>query len=149
MHLVENFGSLVDLPQVQWSTPAIVLLTSLISLLVHCWYCHRVWMLTSFLQLSLSRTVAEFQSKQWISYIAVAFVTTADVYIAVTLCYFLKKHRHGVMPQTYLFVNTLLVYTVSSGLLTSVVALAYVFLSLLLPQTYIWWAVYFVLGEGE
>lgn len=103
----------------------------------------------SFLQLSLSRTVAEFQSKQWISYIAVAFVTTADVYIAVTLCYFLKKHRHGVMPQTYLFVNTLLVYTVSSGLLTSVVALAYVFLSLLLPQTYIWWAVYFVLGEGE
>ncbi|GJE99438.1 hypothetical protein PsYK624_157010 [Phanerochaete sordida] len=170
VNLVQHFGSLVTVPQVHWSTPAIVIFTILIALLVHYWYCYRVWILSdrnaaltypllvagtlafvfataSFLQLSLSSNVAEFQSKQWISYVAVAWVTITDVYVAVALSYFLLKHRRGVMPQTHQFVNMLLVYVVSTGALTSVAALGYVFLSVLLPQTYIWWAMYFILGE--
>jgi hypothetical protein len=66
------------------------------------------------------------QSVSWLLYTALSLVLAGDMSIAAILCTLLFRSRTG-MGNTDPIINVLLMYTINSGLLTSVVAAIVVF----------------------
>ncbi|OCH91896.1 hypothetical protein OBBRIDRAFT_727911 [Obba rivulosa] len=69
-----------------------------------------------------------------------------DIVTAAALCYFLRKLRTGYSQDDSL-VNTLTLYAVNTGILTSAVSLCTLILYDLMPDNFIFMAFYFVLSK--
>ncbi|GJE99430.1 hypothetical protein PsYK624_156920 [Phanerochaete sordida] len=158
---VSNFGN-VDVSKSFWPVSASDAVTVITALVVQCWYCNRVWILSNenktltYIPISMiivsfgfgAATCAEIISKhgsidefhaiEWVPLVTVASMSAADVYIAMALCYLLYKHRKHVLPRTSSVLNTVMIYTVSTGLLTSAVSVSFIVALLALSGTWVW-----------
>ncbi|KAH0826381.1 hypothetical protein J3R83DRAFT_5346 [Lanmaoa asiatica] len=77
--------------------------------------------------------VAEFLTKLYPTLVAGwALAAVADSLIAITLCYYLHKQRSG-MKRTDHIINTLLLYTINTGALTSLFAILVIITFVALP----------------
>ncbi|TFK45967.1 hypothetical protein OE88DRAFT_1739772 [Heliocybe sulcata] len=75
-----------------------------------------------------------------------AFAATrvvADVLIAIIMCYLLYNSRGGVFPKTRSIIGHLINWTICTGVLTSIVAGAYMLTYLAMPLNMIYIAIYF------
>jgi len=79
-------------------------------------------------------------------YLAFGGGVVADAIIASALCILLAKSRTG-FRQTDSLVNILMVYTVNTGLLTSIVAAISLILYTVTPHNYIFLALYFNMSK--
>ncbi|KAI0921867.1 hypothetical protein AcV7_007997 [Taiwanofungus camphoratus] len=70
----------------------------------------------------------------------------ADVLIATSLCVLLRRCRTG-FSRTDSVVRTLIVYSVNTGALTSLCAIASLVTYAVMPDSYVFLAIYFVLPE--
>ncbi|KAJ8090019.1 hypothetical protein PM082_018598 [Marasmius tenuissimus] len=146
-----------------------VLLTALVATIVKCSFAVRVWrfskhnipmtliiVLLSLAQLALGGVYAAkcFQLKKLLYLSNVKLIATlslasgavADLVTALTLCYYLQKFRTG-FRQTDTVINTLMMYTINTGGLTSIMSILTVVLYNIAPLSFQFMGMYFVLSK--
>lgn len=165
-YLVTNFSNPAVMGLLPWSIVGVELTASTSDTIVRAWFTYRVYMLSAnnrYLTIPLAcivftigvldlvmgirgaffNTFAEFRSISWNFYLVLALDVVADFYIATSLCFFLYRLRNTVNKHTLSVVKNLMMYTVNTGLATSVVLLACFITYACLPDTLIFIALYF------
>lgn len=94
--------------------------------------------MASCIEIVITRSLSRYRSVLWLSLVSVSLTTFADFYIAASLCLIIYRERKGVRQSTSSLLNTIIVYTVSTGLVTSVVSVSYIIANLTLPNTWVW-----------
>ncbi|CAK5267251.1 unnamed protein product [Mycena citricolor] len=171
------FGKPAALLEIHWAAKIVVVLSVVIVLLVQVFYVYRVWRLSglkkrgvvsiaivavlcgaafglllavktvqasSFLELSRPDLSVATQA-------SFAVATAVDFAIAGTMCYYLYSSKR-VIPRIrgsrlHVAINTVIHYTICSGLLTSVTSLACLITFITLPRTLIFFALSFILTK--
>jgi hypothetical protein len=124
-----------------------ILFSAFIGPLVQAWFAYRVlrlsgqlfipilcWFL-SFLRCAatvavgvealLSTSILQFEIDfKWLLTSILAVGAAVDVIIAASLCYYLRKHRATSFQRTVKVINQMMIWTVETGLVTSVSAVA-------------------------
>ncbi|KZT11962.1 uncharacterized protein LAESUDRAFT_160431 [Laetiporus sulphureus 93-53] len=169
-YLVTNWGVLeVLLDHVHWSLILQVTLGATAGAIVKACFAMRVWrfsncnagitaviLLLVFAQLAMAcvYTVKGFQianllvlSKlKVIGSISLGLGVATDMVTAVALCYFLRTLRTGYSRDDSL-VNSLTLYAVNTGVLTSAISLTTLILYDIMPQNFIFMGFYFALSK--
>ncbi|KAG2071980.1 hypothetical protein BDR04DRAFT_1097662 [Suillus decipiens] len=168
-YLVTDFGNVIDLEKLVWSLSVEVLFNGFTGLIVQSFFTMRVYRLSKkniFATASvLSLVIAEFVLV--VIYVAKALTLTTfiqvpqikplsmsvnavaaagDILITTFLCVFLQQSRTG-LRQSDTLINKLMLFSINTGLLTSVCAVMSLISILVWPETYIYIAFYFCLGR--
>ncbi|KAL5505081.1 hypothetical protein ACEPAH_7744 [Sanghuangporus vaninii] len=91
-------------------------------------------------------SVLEVTRLNWLSYISLGSIVASDLWCALCLCYYLARDRTG-FKATDTTLNTLILYIVSTGLLTSLCSICCLILITDMPHSYSYTAVYFCLSK--
>ncbi|OCB86989.1 hypothetical protein A7U60_g5961 [Sanghuangporus baumii] len=83
---------------------------------------------------------------QWLGYMSLGSAAASDLWCAVCLCYYLAKDRTG-FKTTDTKLNSLMLYIISTGLLTSLCAICCLILFAAAPHGYSYIAVHFCLSK--
>ncbi|KAH9903155.1 hypothetical protein C8Q73DRAFT_785757 [Cubamyces lactineus] len=165
-YLVVNYMSPSGLLVFRWSLQLLVPLTGVTSMMCQLFYARRVWLFgvnhrkyvilaTAFVIAKISCTIyasvrcyesnkiIALEENSWVIAAAYGCATIVDGILTGTLIYVLLKSRSG-LKQSDSVVQTLVTYTINTGLLTSIVSVAVFILALILPHGLIWAAVTFV-----
>jgi hypothetical protein len=167
-YLVTNFSNPVELGNLVWSLLVEVLFNGFTALLVQCFLTMRVWrlsnksyILTGSLSLVLAEficviiyvvkalqmtTFAELTTLKNLSMTVNALAAAGDVLIAIVLCFMLQKSRTGFKGSDTM-ITKLIIFTVNTGLLTSICAVASLISITTAGTTFIYIAFYFCLGR--
>ncbi|KAG2158998.1 uncharacterized protein EDB93DRAFT_437288 [Suillus bovinus] len=168
-YLVVDFANATDLKKLVWSLAVEVVFNGFTALVVQSFLTIRVYRLSNKNIIAtasvLSLVITEFilviiyfskaihlttlsqipQLKPW-SMSTNAIAASGDVLISVFLCTFLKRSRTG-FRQSDTLINKLMLFSVSTGLLTSVCAVMSLISITAWPNTFIYVAFYFCLGR--
>ncbi|RDB17768.1 hypothetical protein Hypma_001113 [Hypsizygus marmoreus] len=143
-YLISSFGVLENLASIIWEWSLYLGLSSIAAFSVQAYYAHRIFILSksyilfsvillfAFCQLgfglatmSKAFTLGVFEklvSATWVCVTWLAFSAACDLLIAATQVVYLHHHRTGV-TSTNRIINVLILYIMSTGLLTSIVAI--------------------------
>lgn len=91
-------------------------------------------------------TPVDLLGHQWMSYYPLSVYTGTDTIIAASLCYLLYTNRTG-YRRTDSLLNTLMLYTVNTGIITSICSLAAIIALKTSPHTFIVAAIEFLLTK--
>ncbi|KAI0754875.1 hypothetical protein C8Q80DRAFT_1266413 [Daedaleopsis nitida] len=169
-YLISNWGLLTILvaPPV-WSLILQITLGVVTGTIVKVLYAVRVWrfsnnnipvtgviLLLTFGELGVAsvytyqafqlKSLADIGSMKHIGSLSLALGMATDVVIAAALCYFLWSLRTGHRKDDSV-VNSLIIYAISTGGLTSVISLTTLILYNFMPDNFIFMAFYFVLSK--
>ncbi|OBZ74939.1 hypothetical protein A0H81_05649 [Grifola frondosa] len=153
-YLIENYGNVSALTSVEWSLGVEIAMTCSVGLLVQMFFAKRVWalsekntvittliILTTLTQFSLgiyyttlgqSTDFSSIAKITWASTASLACSIAGDVIITASMCFYLHRSRSG-MRRTDKLINVLIVYTVNTGLLTTICAICTIILVSILP----------------
>ncbi|EKM80267.1 hypothetical protein AGABI1DRAFT_106493 [Agaricus bisporus var. burnettii JB137-S8] len=168
-YLVTNFSNSTSLADMIWSILLEVLFNGLIGFLVQAFLTLRVWRLsgnnlyiTSTIAClvvaefgcSIAFTVQALQLRTWeelkalkgLSITVNILAVVPDVFIAASLFFFLQRSRTG-FKKSDTMITRLIVFTVSTGVFTSICAIASLVSILVWENTLIYVAFYFSLGR--
>jgi len=168
-YLVTNFGNVVELGNIVWSLLGEVLCNGFTALLVQCFLTMRVWRLSDknyiltglVLSLVLAEficviiyvvkgfqmtTFAELAQLKNLSMTVNALAAAGDVLIAISLCSMLQKSRTGFKTSDTM-ITKLMIFTINTGLLTSICAVASLISISAAGTTFIYITFYFCLGR--
>ncbi|KZT09002.1 uncharacterized protein LAESUDRAFT_569221 [Laetiporus sulphureus 93-53] len=168
-YLVEHYADASALSIVPWSLATEVAITVSIGLFVQCFFASRVYRLsrnwavtvpvvlltvTQFIlgiyyvvtgqKTKLASTIAGIT---WASTASLACSIAADTLITTSLCFYLQRSRSG-LRRTDKLIDILIVYTVNTGLITTVLALCTIILSEVLANTYWDCITYFMISKS-
>ncbi|KAJ3789166.1 hypothetical protein GGU10DRAFT_431877 [Lentinula aff. detonsa] len=137
-YLITNYNNPSVLDQLTWGV---------IALLVECFFARRVWLMSSNMYLvtiivilaaihfvlGIVFTVdsfrlvtnTEFGNLIWVTSAGIGSAAAADVIIAGALCFYLSKSRTG-FKKTDSLISTLIVYSLTTGLITSLIGVVIV-----------------------
>ncbi|TFK40616.1 histone acetylation protein-domain-containing protein [Crucibulum laeve] len=94
--------------------------------------------------------VTKFPRLIWVTSAGLGSAAAADIIIAGALCYYLLQSRTG-FSRTDSLITTLTVYSLTTGLITSVIAFICVVTAFLqfatMPTNYIWLAFFWIMGK--
>ncbi|KAG2151879.1 hypothetical protein BD769DRAFT_1562596 [Suillus cothurnatus] len=168
-YLVTDFGSVSELEKVVWSLSAQVLFNGFTGFMVQSFLTMRVYRLSNknviATALVLSLVIAEFvliiiyvaNISKFIDFSQIsnikplsisvnAVAAVGDLLITVLLCGFLQQSRTG-FHRSDTLITKLMVFSINTGLLTSVCAVMSLISTLAWPDTFIYIAFYFCLGR--
>jgi hypothetical protein len=155
---------------VPWTILSQVIITCLTDSIVRCIFARRIWFLSGrkkvllfailsttflvfasgmafairgFLEVSYTNLVVE---SSWLLYTSLGGAVFADLFVALSLCVLLDHSRSG-FKSTDSLVNTLMMYSINTGILTSVCAIACFVTFTIWPHSFIFIGIYFVLGK--
>ncbi|KAF7352523.1 MFS general substrate transporter [Mycena venus] len=148
-YLIPNFGNLGTLLELPlWSLSAIVALTHTMEFIRHCFYARRVFFLSGHaviipmvilvlatigggfgivIVVTVEHTIlANIHSTiySW-GVTSIVAITCADIVITVSSIYYLKKGKRGTYAQTKSLLDKLMLWTGSTGMITSAISLAF------------------------
>ncbi|KAF8147697.1 hypothetical protein B0H34DRAFT_279842 [Crassisporium funariophilum] len=170
VYMVTGFGHLPGLLHIVWSIKLQVSVNVIIILMVHSLYAVRVWLLGGYHRGVLGYLVAsvvaggfvigivlayiiytvdtyiELEKISWVITAALGISTTIDFVIAAAMCYYLRKSKGG-LTRLNSRISTIIQYTLSSGLFTSACSLSAMFSYILLPNTFVFLALEFLLTK--
>ncbi|EKM55164.1 uncharacterized protein PHACADRAFT_28228 [Phanerochaete carnosa HHB-10118-sp] len=95
------------------------------------------WLLASDIKLLILPSFASYKSTEWLLFAALVCSSFTDLCIALWLCWWLLCQRQGLSDQTHSMINNIIVYTVATGLITSLVSLTELITAATLPNSYI------------
>jgi len=168
-YVVDNFGNLLVLldPPV-WTLSIQTLLGACVGLIVKICFGMRVWKFSKgnfvvtgiiigmalaqfaaavvYTARSFHLGVGQADQIKNLGTVALSFGLTTDIFTAASLSYFLHKMRTGYKRSDTL-INRLIIYSVNTGLLTSVFSAAVLVSYNLMPVNLIFIALYFVLSK--
>ncbi|EIW82509.1 hypothetical protein CONPUDRAFT_81986 [Coniophora puteana RWD-64-598 SS2] len=168
-YLVSNFGNPVELGELVWSLIVEVLFNGFTALMVQSFLAWRIWKLSngciwrtgSVMTLVIGefvcvviyvskginlQTFAELTALKSLSMTVNAVAAAGDVLIAMFLCHLLHGARTG-FSRSDSMINRLIVFTINTGLLTSLCAIASLVSIVAAPTTFIYISFYFCLGR--
>ncbi|PIL26410.1 hypothetical protein GSI_12167 [Ganoderma sinense ZZ0214-1] len=169
-YLVLNYDRPDKLEELVWSFNVTVVLTAMITMVVHCFYARRIHVLSdrkwlfavTILSLSMARlvlgcivTVRVFQIKilKELSSKITPFVggalgsgTLADCIITGALTYFLQTRKSG-FNTTDNFVDKITYWTVNTGMLTSIVGIVVIITFSTMPHNMVFLAIHLFLSK--
>jgi len=158
---VTNYGNPLALYSISSSLKLEVFFSVVVTVLVHCLYAHRVWMLSgchkrvlAYLVIFVvvggaavgvvvqyvffsSQTFAQLQESAWAVYAALGVSTSIDFVLATAMCYYLRKSKGSMDTRINSKISKIIQYTIGSGLLTSSLSLAALSSYGMMPDTYI------------
>ncbi|KAF8637211.1 hypothetical protein AX16_010870 [Volvariella volvacea WC 439] len=170
IYIVSGFGNLDGLAYILWSIKLQVLINVVIILMVHSLYTYRVWLLSGYHRGILGYLVAgvviggfiigiiftyhiytvhtyvELDSVSWAITSSLATSTTIDFVIAAAMCFYLRKSK-GQETRLNSKISRVMQYTLGSGLVTSACSLAALFTYTLLPNTFVFIGLEFLLTK--
>jgi len=88
----------------------------------------------------------QFSNIAWVLYLSLGSGVVADIWVAVSLCWYLNKSRTG-FKATDSKINVLMAYGINTGLLTSVCAAGCFVAYATMPHNYVFIGFYFVLSK--
>ncbi|KAG6848755.1 hypothetical protein H0H93_014354, partial [Arthromyces matolae] len=143
-YLVTSFGKPENLADAVWEWSLYLGLSSLAAFTVQVYYARRTHLLTKshllfalILLLALCQlafgfatmgyafhlvVLATFPSVTWVAVTWLSFAAACDILIALVQVVFLHRHRSGI-PATNRLIKVLTLYIISTGLLTSIIAI--------------------------
>ncbi|KAI5115183.1 hypothetical protein M0805_006471 [Coniferiporia weirii] len=160
LYFVTDFANIADLDRLERPLIDVTLLAALVDGLSQCLYVMRIWHLSN-RNFILTGVLAAFVLGQFAAttvYFAQVYhlpeiselttvirteramnsiVAITDIAIATVIVFLLRSLRSGV-KQTDSLISRLVLYTVSSGLITSIVALEALITAVVLPKTFIY-----------
>lgn len=167
-YLVTNFNNPEALARTFWSMNVQTDCNGLIGLIVECFFARRVWLLSrnyiltgAIILLScvhfalgivftidsfLLPSANDFNQLIWVTSAGLGSAAAADLLIASSLCYYLLKSRTG-FSRTDSLITTLTLYSLTTGLITGVIASLVVVTFAVVPADYIWEAFFWLLGK--
>ncbi|GJE98226.1 hypothetical protein PsYK624_144510 [Phanerochaete sordida] len=168
-YAVTNFANPLAMLDVTKTIMAHVIVTGISDVTVRGIFAYRVWLVSQGKRLLLIAiivpsllcfacsiafpirglqigTYAGFAHISWILYTAFITGVIADTTIALSLCYFLAKRRTGVR-RTDSIVRILMIYSVNTGVLTSLCAICVLVTYAVMPSNFVFIAFYFVLPK--
>ncbi|KAI9460439.1 hypothetical protein HD554DRAFT_1587456 [Boletus coccyginus] len=168
-YLVTDFGVFAALGDIVWSLIVEVLFNGITALLVQSFLAMRVyrlsnesWLATGLVMILVIgefvlvvvyaiqalpfKTFVQLTSLKTLSMSVNAVAAAGDVLIAVLLCALLQRSRTGFRRSDSL-INKLIVFSINTGLLTSLCAIASLVSIVAWPNTFIYIAFYFCLGR--
>ncbi|THV05231.1 hypothetical protein K435DRAFT_117739 [Dendrothele bispora CBS 962.96] len=167
-YLVTNFSHKDALMQLTWSMELQTDCNGLIGLIVECFFAHRVLILSKnkyltavivllaciHFGLGILFTVKSFefasmmmfQQLIWVTGAGIGSAAAADILIAGSLVYYLSKTRTG-FQRTDSLITLLIIYSVTTGVLTSILDLIIIATFSTMPNNYIWLAFFWVAGK--
>lgn len=169
VYLVSDIGAPAGLLDLVWSLLVEVLFNAITALLVQCFLVMRVYRLSNksivitvivmssviaefllsviYVAKSLPlRTFAELQQLKGISSAVNAITAASDVLIAACLCFLLQKSRTG-FRRSDTMINRLMLFSLNTGLLTSIFAVASLISISVWPNAFIYIGFYFCVGR--
>ncbi|KAM5530902.1 hypothetical protein V8D89_015434 [Ganoderma adspersum] len=170
-YLVLNYDNPEGLEDLVWSFNVTVVVTAIITMVVHCFYARRIhilsdrkWLITvAILSLSMARlvfgcivTVRVFQikvlkelSKKISGFVggALGSGTLADCIITGTLTFYLQTHKSGYNTRTDNFVDKITYWTVNTGMLTSIVGIVVIITFSTMPHNMVFLAIHLFLSK--
>ncbi|KIL00285.1 hypothetical protein PAXRUDRAFT_8311 [Paxillus rubicundulus Ve08.2h10] len=169
IYLVTDFGVPQDLGMLVWSLVVEVLFNGFTALMVQSFLAMRVYRLSNKSLLATGsvmilvignfvlvvvyvaralrfQTFVQLTSLETLSKSVNAVTVASDVLIAALLCLMLQKSRTG-FRRSDTMINKLILFSVNTGLLTSVCAVASLVSISLWPDTFIYIGFYFCLGR--
>lgn len=167
-YLVTNFNNPPALAKTFWSMNVQTDCNGLIGLIVECFFARRVFILSKnyfltgvILLLSLIHfalgivftidsfalpSASDFDQLIWVTSAGLGSAAAADILVAISLCYYLLKSKTG-FSRTDSLITTLTIYSLTTGLVTSVLATMVVITFAARPKDYIWEAFFWLLGK--
>lgn len=165
-YLVPNYGNLESTKLIPPGVGYECAITVSTALLAQCFFAHRVWSLSgqrksiplAIVALSLTQfalamyyvafiqthnSIGTLAEVSWSAAGGIACAMTADFLITIFLCYYLHVLRSG-MPKSDKLVNLLVLYTVNTGLLTSLNSICCIVLTTVSSTTF-WFSIPFCL----
>ncbi|KZT19319.1 hypothetical protein NEOLEDRAFT_977673 [Neolentinus lepideus HHB14362 ss-1] len=155
-YVITNFDNPEALNDIYWSGGITVVLGVLVAGVVHAYYIRRVWILsnhniilTIFLALvallrfafGITTTTLTYRISHWTTFRerhlplgGLSSAATVDLVVAGSLIYFLEHSRTG-FDRSDSRINLLMVYTINTGLITSIVSVVIVVTYASLPST--------------
>ncbi|GLB39105.1 hypothetical protein LshimejAT787_0602670 [Lyophyllum shimeji] len=152
-----------------WSLNAELALSMLISGIAETFLAYRVWMLSnrrtfltclllflallhlasgevSAIQFLTLKRFAKFGSVKIPSILRLGSAALCDTGIAISLCYFLHQKRTG-FERTDKIIDYLILFAINSGLLTSIASVACLVTYLVVPRTWVYLALCFLISR--
>jgi len=152
------------------SLDASILFSAFIGPLVQAWFAYRVLRLSGKLYIPvlcwflsfvrcvatvavgvealLSASVHNFEMRlKWLLTFILAIGAAVDVIIAGSLCYFFRRLRATSFKKTVKVINQTMVWTIETGLLTSVAAVAMLICFLVMQGNFVWVAIFTFLAK--
>ncbi|KAF9267527.1 hypothetical protein L218DRAFT_955399 [Marasmius fiardii PR-910] len=91
-------------------------------------------------------SVAAFGQLVWVTGAGIGSAAAADILIAASLCYYLSKSRTG-FKRTDSLISTLIIYTLTTGLMTSIIDIIIIIAFTTMPTNYVWLAFFWIVGR--
>ncbi|KAF9565669.1 hypothetical protein CPC08DRAFT_152541 [Agrocybe pediades] len=167
-YLVTNFANPSALGRSIWSMNLQTDCNGLIGLIVECFFARRVWRLSRNVVLTaiivvlscihfglgvlftvegfVLVEVSKFPKLIWVTSTGLGSAAASDVIIAISLCYYLTKSRTG-FARTDSLITTLIIYSLTTGLITSIIAFICVVTFAIMPTNYIWLGFFWLIGK--
>ncbi|KAM5542952.1 hypothetical protein V8D89_003336 [Ganoderma adspersum] len=162
-YAVTKYADLASLAVIVWSPLVLAIVGSIMVVLTQCFFLHRVWLIGRryrplvviaflFMMLELSvcfaytvlgirlKTWDAMTPKVWLVSVHNAASAVADLLVTWVLIYTLRENQKRSMQRTNDMINDLILYAVSTGLVTGVYNVVCFIMSIALPQTLLYWA---------
>ncbi|KAH8099889.1 hypothetical protein BXZ70DRAFT_1008862 [Cristinia sonorae] len=169
-YLIENFGNTAISDKIFWSLAVTIALTATLTFFVHCFFCHRILTLSrynyyitapifilalarlAFACVTTSRMIMLGSFKEFTrvsSFIftsGLSLATAVDFLIAAALIWYLNKNRTGFSAMDTV-IDSITLYTVESGLLTSIVTVISLIFWLCMSHNLVFLALHFAISK--
>ncbi|KAJ7129053.1 hypothetical protein C8R46DRAFT_1363287 [Mycena filopes] len=169
VYLVADFAAPAKLQEIVWSFRLQVIFCALISSIVQCFFAWRVWKLSHHNILAISFIVGLIMTelclgivyfvKTWalgvlanlprltsLGHLVNIFAVAGDLAITISLVYLLHSSKPGI-PKTNSLLNRLILFSLKTGLLTSLCSICSLVMLAALPGTFGFIAFYTVLAR--
>ncbi|KAI0352217.1 hypothetical protein OH77DRAFT_1460656 [Trametes cingulata] len=171
IYLIRHWGDSTIYDYIPWTIALTVALTAIVTLITHCFFAHRIYILSGFswwltapiLVLACGRLVAAFVSTSemitlhsyeafvdrvgWVFTMGLSLSTAVDVLITITLIALLQRSRTGFSTVTDHLIDVVTLYTVETGLVTSITTAVSLICWLVMPRNLIFLALHFSISK--
>ncbi|KIP03353.1 hypothetical protein PHLGIDRAFT_130199 [Phlebiopsis gigantea 11061_1 CR5-6] len=169
-YLIEHFGDVRRSDHIIWSIGATVALTAVVTWLVHCFFIHRMHVVSQgnmYLTLSLGglasfRLIAALVSTAemirlqsftlfvdqyaYVFTMGLSSAVALDILITGGLCYYLRKSKSGFSSINGI-IDTLVLYTVETGLATCITTIIALVCWVTMPNNLIFLGLHFMISK--
>ncbi|KAF8064360.1 hypothetical protein FPV67DRAFT_218311 [Lyophyllum atratum] len=163
MYIVLGFGNVAGLMHIYWSIKVQLSINVVVVLLVQSLYAYRVWILGGYHRGVLGYLVIavvaggfgmvftvnaypELDAVSWAINASLAASTSIDFMIAGAMCFYLRKSK-GTQSRLNSRISRMMQYMLGSGVFTSACSLTSMFSYILLPETFVFLGVQFILTK--
>ncbi|OBZ65261.1 hypothetical protein A0H81_14777 [Grifola frondosa] len=166
---IASHGNPFELIAPTWSSGVVIIITETSSLIVRCVYAHRMWKLSrghrvipmivvilSLLNMAIGVAFGaneivlvswlDARKFSWTLYSSCSVEIVVDSIIAVSMFILLSPLRTGVKRFDSV-IQTLILYSINTGLLTTLFVVVSIVLFIVVPETFSFVAIYFIIGQ--